>query len=335
MRRAAFLLPALLAGCNGIQAMTGGQGRDSQSFNTLFTVFNLVAALFFLLVVAGLAAAILRRRGSRQDGHSDEAVTAPRDGALSKLLIVWILLVAVGLAALTLLSWLGDRRAAAAALHPEVEIIVTGRQWWWQVDYGGAQPNEGFTTANELHLPVGVPTRIKLRSNDVIHSFWIPNLAGKQDLVPGRENEIVITPTATGRYRGQCAEYCGLQHAHMALDVVVDTRENFERWRQAQLQPARAPDNPLRLAGYNYVTTRECATCHNIGGTPASGRVGPDLTHVASRRTIGAGTYPMTRGHLYGWVADPQSAKPGNQMPVVGLSPAELHAVVAYLESLR
>jgi cytochrome c oxidase subunit 2 len=335
MRRLALLLPAVLAGCNGIQAMTGGQGRDSQSFNQLFTLFNLVAALFFLLVLAFLAAAILRRRGSRADGIADEEAMAPRDGALNRLLIGWTVLVAIGLAALTIFSWLGDRRAAAAAADPQVEIIVTGRQWWWQADYGAVVPSQGFTTANELHLPVGVPTRIKLRSNDVIHSFWIANLAGKQDVVPGRENEIVVTPTATGRYRGQCAEYCGLQHAHMALDVIVESRAEFERWRQAQLQPARPPDNPLRQAGYDYVTTRECATCHNIGGTPASGRVGPDLTHVASRLTIGAGTYPMTRGHLYGWVADPQSAKPGNQMPVVGLDPNQLHAVVAYLESLR
>jgi len=335
MRRAILLLPALLAGCNGIQTMTGGQGRESQGFNGLFTIFNAVAAIFFLLVLAFLAAAILRRRGSRADGMPDEKAVEPRDAALNTLLIVWVALVGLGLVGLTLASWLGDRSAVAAAANPRVDITVTGRQWWWQVDYGGAQANQGFTTANEIHLPVGVPARITLRSNDVIHSFWIPNLAGKQDLIPGRQNDITVTPTAIGRYRGQCAEYCGLQHAHMAFDVIVESPEDFARWRQAQLAPPRAPDNPLRQAGYNYVTTRECSSCHNISGTSASGRVGPDLTHVASRLSIGAGTYPMTRGHLYGWVADPQSAKPGNAMPVVGLDPNELHAVVAYLESLR
>ncbi len=335
MRRAALLLPALLAGCNGVQTATGGQGLGSQGFNSLFTIFNLVAAVFFLLVLAGLAAAILRRRGSRGDGMADERAVDPRARTLSKLLIVWVVLVGLGLALLTIFSWLGDRRAVASTADPLLDVTVTARQWWWQVDYGGVQANQGFTTANEIHLPVGVPARITLRSNDVIHSFWIPNLAGKQDLIPGRQNDIIVTPTAVGRYRGQCAEYCGLQHAHMAFDVIVESREDFARWRMAQLAPPPAPDNPLRQAGFNYVTTRECASCHNITGTNASGRVGPDLTHVASRLSIGAGTYPMTRGHLYGWVADPQSAKPGNQMPVVGLDPNELHAVVAYLESLR
>ncbi len=335
MRRLAPLLPVLLAGCEGVQSMTGGQGRESQAFNDLFIFFLVVTGFVFLLVVGFLLAAILRRRGSRFDGVPDGQAVATREGALNKVLIGWAVFIGIGLAALTIASWLTDRRAVAAAADPLVDITVTARQWWWQVDYQGAEANQGFTTANEIHLPVGVPARITLKSNDVIHSFWIPNLAGKQDLIPGRENDIIVTPTSVGRYRGQCAEYCGLQHAHMAFDVIVESPEAFAAWRSAQVAPAPPPDNPLRQAGYNYVTTRECATCHAIGGTPASGRFGPDLTHVASRLTIGAGTYPVTRGHLYGWVADPQSAKPGNQMPAIGLSPDELHAIVAYLESLR
>jgi cytochrome c oxidase subunit II len=335
MRRWLLLLPLVVAGCDGIQSVTGGQGRDSQSFNSLFTFFNIVTGVLFLLVLAFLLAAILRRRGSRSDGISDEGTVATQEGALNKGLIGWTVFIALGLAVLTIASWLGDRRAAAGSARPIVDITVTARQWWWQVDYQGVQANQGFTTANEIHLPVGVPARITLKSQDVIHSFWIPNIAGKQDLIPGRQNDILVTPTAEGVFRGQCAEFCGLQHAHMAFDVVVESPEAFARWRRAQLAPPPAPDNSLRKAGYDYVTTRECATCHNISGTPASGRFGPDLTHLASRRSIGAGTYPMSRGHLYGWVADPQSAKPGNQMPVVGLEPDELHAVVAYLESLK
>ena len=335
MRRLALLAPLLLAACNGIQTMTGGQGRESQLFNGLLTFFVAVTGFVFLIVMAFLAAAILRSRGSRTDGLPDAKAVTTREGRLNTILIGWAAFIGIGLAALTIASWLADRRAAAATADPIVDITITGRQWWWQVDYQGVQANQGFTTANELHLPVGVPARITLRSNDVIHSFWIPNLAGKQDLIPGRQNDIIITPTATGIYRGQCAEFCGLQHAHMAFDVVVESREAFTAWRQAQLATPPAPDNPLRQAGYNYVTTRECASCHNISGTPASGRFGPDLSHFASRRSIGAGTYPMSRGHLYGWVADPQSAKPGNQMPVIGLNPGELHAVVAYLETLR
>jgi cytochrome c oxidase subunit 2 len=145
----------------------------------------------------------------------------------------------------------------------------------------------------------------------------------------------MLLPTKIGRYRGQCAEYCGAQHAHMALDVVVESLADFNAWRRGQLAPPPAPKTPLTQAGYQYVTTRQCSVCHNISGTPASGQVAPDLTHVAGRSTLAAGTIPMTPGHLYGWIADPQSVKPGTKMPYLGLSGDELHAVVAYLETLK
>jgi len=184
-------------------------------------------------------------------------------------------------------------------------------------------------------LPVGVPVRIRLRSNDVIHSFWVPSLTGKQDLIPGRESDVTVVPAKVGIYRGQCAEFCGTQHAHMAFVVNVDSYADFLKWWHHQLEEAPAPTTPLVQAGYNYVTGRQCSMCHNISGTPASGQVGPDLTHLASRRTIGAGTMPMSKGNLYGWVEDPQSIKPGNHMPTIGLEPNDLHAVVAYLETLK
>ena len=190
-------------------------------------------------------------------------------------------------------------------------------------------------TANEIHLPVGVRAQITLQSNDVIHSFWIPNLAGKQDLIPGRTTDIQLLPRHAGVFRGQCAEFCGVQHTNMAIDVVVEPVADFQRWYEHQLSTAPPPRTPLQLAGYEYVTTRECSSCHGIAGTPAGGQIGPDLTHLASRRTIAAGTLPMSRGNLYGWVADPQSQKPGNRMPTIGLKPDELHAIVAYLETLK
>jgi len=177
--------------------------------------------------------------------------------------------------------------------------------------------------------------RITLHSNDVIHSFWVPSLAGKQDLIPGRETDITIVPKRIGIYRGQCAEFCGVQHAHMALVVNVDSYADFIKWWDHQLQPAAVPHNPLTLAGDRYVTQRQCSSCHAIGGTPASATVGPDLTHFASRRSIAAGTMPMSTGNIYGWVEDPQSIKPGNHMPTIGLEPRDLHAVVAYLETLK
>jgi cytochrome c oxidase subunit 2 len=224
---------------------------------------------------------------------------------------------------------------ASAAANEKLSISLTANQWWWDAQYNAADNSKMFHTANELHLPVGVPVRITLASNDVIHSFWVPSLSGKQDLIPGRETDITIVPKKVGIYRGQCAEYCGAQHAHMALVVNVDSYADFLKWWHHQLEPAPAPSNPLTLAGYNYVTTAQCAACHNIGGTPASGTVGPDLTHLASRRSLAAGTMPMSEGNLYGWVEDPQSIKPGNHMPTIGLEPKDLHAVVAYLETLK
>jgi cytochrome c oxidase subunit 2 len=224
---------------------------------------------------------------------------------------------------------------ASAAAHEKLSITVTGNQWWWDVEYNAADNSKMVRTANEIHLPVGVPVHIYLKSNDVIHSFWVPSLAGKQDLIPGRENDITIIPQKVGIYRGQCAEFCGAEHAKMALVVDVDTYPDFVKWWEHQLQTAPLPRTPMALAGYKYVTSGPCSACHAIAGTPASATFGPDLTHLATRRTLAAGAIPMGEGNLYGWVADPQSIKPGTRMPTVGLEPNQLHAVVAYLETLK
>lgn len=335
MRRAdrVLLLLGLLAGCDGAQSMMGADGVHGRDFTILFEIFLWVCGVFYLLVVAFLAAAVFRRRGKRQDGFVDDGRS--RDGMLRTGLIGWVILVVSGLFGLTLASYLTDRSWGQARPAQALKIEVIANQWWWDVRYQDPIPANNLRTANELHLPVGMPVHIVLKSNDVIHSFWVPNLAGKQDLIPGRINDILLLPTKRGRFRGECAEFCGAQHAHMALDVTVESRAEFDAWRRRQLAPAPAPATPLTLAGYNYVTSRECSVCHNIAGTPASGQVAPDLTHLASRRSIAAGTMPMTRGHLYAWVADPQRVKPGNYMPYIGLEPEELHAVVAYLETLK
>ena len=254
---------------------------------------------------------------------------------LKSALIGWTALMSVGLVALAIASFFTDRSNAAASRNPEMVINVTANQWWWDVEYLARDASRIVRTANELHLPVGVPVRIRLKSNDVIHSFWVPNLAGKQDLIPGRITDVDLLARETGLFRGQCAEFCGVQHTHMALDVTVESEADFLLWAEAQQKSAFAPQTPLELAGYRYVTTRECSVCHTIMGTPASAKVAPDLTHFASRRSIAAGTLPMSRGNLYGWIADPQSQKPGSHMPTIGLEANELHAVVAYLERLK
>jgi cytochrome c oxidase subunit II len=191
------------------------------------------------------------------------------------------------------------------------------------------------TTANEILVPVGERVKLTMTSGDVIHSFWVPNLAGKKDIVPGYRTETWILADRPGVYRGQCAEFCGHQHAKMALTVVAVPRDAFNQWVAGQLQPAAAPTDSLALAGQQVFVKGPCALCHNITGTSASGVVAPDLTHLASRRMIAAGTLPNRRGQLAGWIVDPQGIKPGVRMPSNQLDPNELRALLAYLEGLR
>jgi cytochrome c oxidase subunit 2 len=219
--------------------------------------------------------------------------------------------------------------AVQSMLNPAgIQATRIERLWWIQFDLRA-------TTANELHVPVGRPIAITLRSADVIHSFWVPNIHGKMDLVPGRVNTLWIRVDKPGVYRGQCAEYCGLQHANMALTVVAAAPHEYEQWISAQRQAASDPATPEQTRGRAVVEQGPCALCHTIRGTIAGGRTAPDLTHFATRSTIAAGTVPNTRGYLGGWIADPQHIKPGSRMPSTGLSSEELQAVIAYVESLR
>lgn len=337
-RRIALAAPALLLGAcayQDYQSDFGAAATEDRQFLTLFWIFIGVCAVMYVLLVLFLAAGMLRSRREAQANSVEDGRHHRSDPRMQTMLIAWGTLVGVGLAALAIASFLTDRSMARAATNEKLSVTVTGNQWWWDIVYHSADASKTLRTANELHLPVGVPTRILLNSNDVIHSFWVPSLGGKQDLIPGRQNDITIVPQKTGLFRGQCAEFCGAQHAHMGLVVVVESYADFIRWWDHQLQPASAPRTPLAIAGYKYVTSGPCSACHNIGGTPANGQVAPDLTHLASRRSIAAGMLPMSTGNLYGWVEDPQSLKPGVRMPTIGLEPDQLHAVVAYLETLK
>ena len=337
VRAAALSIPLLTGACSyqHYQSIYGNAAEESQQFNTLFIIFLAVCTIMYVAVIAFLIAGIVRRRRSSlanvvEDGRHHES-----DPALHGGLRAWAAVIGVGLVGLAIASFFADRSMASAAANEKLSIDLTGNQWWWDVQYNSAQASKILRTANELYLPVGVPVRIRLHSNDVIHSFWVPSLAGKQDLIPGRDSDVTVVPKKTGIYRGQCAEFCGTQHAHMGLIVNVVSYADFIKWWDHQLQPAALPAGPLAEAGYKYVTSGPCSACHAIGGTPASATFGPDLTHVAARRSIAAGTLPMAEGNLYGWVEDPQSVKPGNHMPTIGLEPAQLHAVVAYLETLK
>ena len=335
-RATVLLVPLMASACSyqHYQSTFGNAATEAHQFNILFVIFLVICAIMYVAVIAFLLVALARRRRAgranvMEDGRHHESDPAMRTG-----LIGWGAVVGTGLVALAIASFFADRSMAGAAAQPKLSLNVTANQWWWDVQYIASDNSKMVRTANEIHLPVGVPVHIALRSNDVIHSFWVPSLAGKQDLIPGRDNDITFTPRKIGLYRGQCAEFCGADHAKMAFVVEVDSYADFIKWWDHQLQPAPPPATPLTKAGYDFATSRNCAACHSIAGTPASGTVGPDLTHLASRRTLAA-SMPMGEGNLYGWVADPQSIKPGTHMPTVGLEPDQLHAVVAYLETLK
>jgi len=210
-------------------------------------------------------------------------------------------------------------------------IVVTGHQWWWEVRY----PGTTAVTANEIHIPVRTPVRLEVKTADVIHSFWVPELNRTIDAMPGKRNAIELYADAVGRYRGQCDEFCGLQHAHMGFYVYADPPTVFRRWLANQEKPARTPGGGLAAQGKQAFMTSSCASCHTIRGTSASGYVGPDLTHVATRSTLAALTIPNDRRDLSHWIVDSQAVKPGNQMPNMHLSGDKVKALVAYLEGLN
>ena len=217
----------------------------------------------------------------------------------------------------------------------QITIRVTGHQWWWALEYVDPTPSNTVTTANEIHIPVGRPIQIELNSTDVIHSFWVPSLHGKKDLVPGHRTTIWLQADRPGTYWGQCAEYCGLQHALMRLVVVAEPEDVFDAWLKGQRQSAAEPATDSEKHGQQVFLSTTCVMCHTITGTIAGGRVGPDLTHLASRSILAAGAIPNARGHLAGWIADPQTIKPGAKMPQNPLPPEDLRDLVDYLEALK
>ena len=316
---------ALLAACNTVQSALAPVADESRAIERVWDLMLWICGPMYALVLLALGYALWRNRGN---GHGRAG-----DRALWFGLLGFSVLTAGLLTVLTAQSYVQDRRLHAPVVDP-VNVRITAKQWWWQVEYLDADPSRQFTTANELHLPVDRPARIELASADVIHSLWIPVLNGKEDLIPGHANTITMTPRKVGRYRGQCAEFCGLQHANMALDVQVDDAAAFAAWQAHQRMPAPAPTTPAAIAGRNDFNALACALCHAIGGTPAGGVVGPNLTHLASRRTLAAGALPLDRGTLETWIIDPQRHKPGTNMPAVPLQPQQLSDITDYLMTL-
>jgi cytochrome c oxidase subunit 2 len=306
------------------------RGTGAREIAVLWWVMFGLGVAVFALVLVVLARTVRRPPvGDLQpDAVPDDE--AERRGTRWMLLggVILPVVVIVPISVLTLV--IGDRLWSQGG-DDALSVELVGHQYWWEVRY----PDTGAVTANEIHIPVGRDVRVSMTSEDVIHSFWVPSLHGKVDLIPGEDTHLVFDADRPGRYEGLCAEFCGIQHTHMKLLVVAHPPEEFEAWLARESADAEPPRTDLARAGAEAFATLGCASCHAVRGTDAVGAVGPDLTHLASRLTLGANTIPNDRGNLGGWIADPQRIKPGNKMPPTVLDADELRALIAYLEGLE
>jgi cytochrome c oxidase subunit II len=310
-------------------------GPQAAHILDLWRIFLVTCTAVFSAILVALLYVLWRRPRARSDTPPDlssvnRAEPGPRRSVNGAVAVSTVLLLVLIVA-----SVFTDRALARLPLVDAVNIEVTAHQWWWTARYVSGGPSELFETANEIHIPVGRPVVVKLKSDDVIHSLWVPNLAGKKDLVPGRTAVMQFRADKAGVYRGQCAEFCGFQHALMGLLVTAEPLARFEACQQTQRAPAAQPTDPRAQRGKAVFESTACAMCHSIQGTPAQGRHAPDLTHLAGRQTLAAGTLPNTPEALASWIADPQKHKPGTNMPTIPLSAQDREAIAAYLGSLK
>jgi cytochrome c oxidase subunit II len=298
------------------------------------TWLTLSISVLVCLVIAALLWRAVRR--SQVTGGAEETRSVPVTSTGNGLKWIGVGLAISGVPLLVTLVWtmVALAKVSGPPADTRLTLDVTGRQWWWDVRYDAARPDQSFSTANEIHIPVGVPVLVKLHGADVIHSFWVPKLSGKTDTIPGQTNVTWLQASAPGRYRGQCTEYCGTQHAHMSFEVVAESPEDFERWRAHQLQPAPEPSTAEQQRGRELVEYR-CGLCHEVRGTTAGAVTAPDLTHVMSRRLIAAGTLVNGVGTLGGWIQGAEQLKPGTLMPDQNLTGQQLTDTLAYLETLQ
>jgi cytochrome c oxidase subunit II len=310
------------AGCGGEAGSLAPASADARAVDQLMWVMIALGTVVFIGVL-GLFAYAGSGRAARSDDDGDDQRSRwlVLGGGIALPVVV---LVPLAVFMLVTANRVSPNREAVE------EIRVVGHQYWWEVEYPGVA-----TTANEIHVPVGTPVRIVLESADVIHSFWIPELGGKTDMIPGQVTEMILEADEPGRYLGQCAEFCGIQHARMRMLVIAQERDDFDAWLAAQAAPAAPPVGDAAQRGSELFVEAGCASCHVVRGTSSNGELGPDLTHVAGRTTLAAVTRTNTRVDLAEWIADPQSVKPGALMPPAPLSESELDDLVAYVEGLR
>jgi len=320
---------------NGIHDALAPAGPQAAALFELWNVMLVACTVVFALTIAALAIAVWRAPRASERAEPDLEAHPRKDAALRRSVAWGIAGSSVLLVVLLFASFFADRALSALPLANAVHIDLVGHQFWWEAHYEPHAPELTFATANELHVPVGRPVLIRLRADDVIHSFWVPSLSGKKDLIPGRESTIALRADQVGTYRGQCAEFCGYQHARMALVVVAERPAEYERWAALQREPAREPATAQERRGLALVEETSCAMCHAIHGTRARARRAPDLTHVATRGWLGAGAVANTPALRAEWIANAQKFKPGSHMPPLDAAPDDLAAMSAYLGSLR
>ncbi len=300
------------------------QSPEARAIYHLAIVAGIIFAVIFALVAGMIVYALMRYRW--REGEAD-----PRQLAGNKTVeIVWTVIPCLIVVALFFLTWqtMGASDPPASA---KPDLVITGHQWWWEARY----PNSGVVTANEIHIPAGRPVSIRLESADVLHEFWVAQLTRKMTTVPDHPNHIWLQADQPGTYLGVCSEFCGTQHAWMHFLVVAETPEQFAAWEQAQLAPAITPVNSSAAAGFALFQQTSCMNCHAINGTSATARIGPDLTHFASRRMLGSGVADNTPANLRRWLADPQQVKPGVKMPSFKFTDEQVTQLTDYFETLR
>lgn len=327
---AIFLTGTLLAGCANSPSVLEPYGPDSA--RTAYMTWGMFAVAGIVVIVVSILLWMAFQR-SRQDRSEANLYANDRTSLRNVVLgggfaplIVLLIMMGLGIGIENSINTLGKNGA------DNLEIEIIGHQWWWEVRY----TNQVFDTANEIHIPAGQPVTLHVTTADVIHSFWVPELHGKIDLIPGQTNTFTLQADKVGTYRGQCAEFCGTQHAHMAFLVIADSPEDFAAWLKNQEQPGVEPEvGSLEQQGQQAFLGSACVYCHTIEGTNASGHVGPDLTHLSSRQTIASGTLPNNPGNLAGWTINSQTIKPGNHMPPMNLNGDQVQALLAYLATLK
>ena len=322
---------------HGNQSAINSAGVQSERLSDLWWTWLGITAAVYIIVMAVLIVAYFRARRTSAEAEPDIAPDPARERRVGNIIKGAVALTVVIMFVLMIVSFRTGRAIAAMpAAQDPIHIKVTGQQWWWQIEYiDEHQPSNNVTSANEIHIPIGRPVRVDLESHDVIHSFWVPNLHGKRDLIPNYPTTIFFEADKPGVYWGQCAEFCGFEHAKMRFMVKAESPDEFNAWYAAAQQPSGSPANDSEARGQQIFLTSVCTQCHTISGTPASGRVGPNLTHVASKPFIASGSLVNNRENLTNWISDPQAIKPGIRMPMNTYSQEDLNALADYIQSLK